>query len=121
MRLTWKDGAATLIVAVIGTMAWAYFTDQGWPGVSGPRVVAVLAFFLGVIAYTTGARSLNRKLEDLSLPHRLVRFHSLGTLIPTLWVVVFGSDLALAILVGIIGVVWLGVTLVHVFTKAPAS
>jgi len=120
MGLTWKDVAWTSLIAVIGVLAWEHFTDRGWPGISGPRVIAVLVFILGVIGYTTGARSLNRKVEDLSLVHRLVRLHSLGTLTLTIWILIFGHDLALAILIGVIGTVWLGSMIVHLFSR-PAT
>jgi hypothetical protein len=121
MGLTWKDGAWTALIAVVGVLAWEHFTDQGWPGISGSRVVAVLVFILGVIGYTTGARSLSRKVEDLSLVHRLVRLHSLVILLLTIWIVIFGHNLALAILIGVIVVVWLGSMIVHAFSRKPAA
>lgn len=120
MGLTWKDAGATLIVATIGALSWAYFTDLAWPGFSGPRVVAVASFLLGVIACATGARAMNKKEADLTPADRVIRLHAIGAFGIMLWAAITGSEVALAILVGLIGVMWLGSTIAHLFSKPAA-
>jgi hypothetical membrane protein len=121
MGLTWKDGTATLLVAAIGVLAWAYYTDHCWPGVSGPRVLAVVVFLIGFSICVTTSRNLNAKEANLRPIDRIMRAHGIGAFVLMLWAAISGSEVALAVLVGLIGVMWLGSTVHHAFSKAPAA
>lgn len=121
MGLTWKDGTATLLVVAIGVLTWAYYTDQGWPGLSGPRVVAVVVFLIGVAICVTTSRNLNAKEVTLRPIDRIMRAHGIGAFLLTLWAAISGSEVALGILVGLIGVMWLGSTVYHTFSKRPIA
>jgi hypothetical protein len=119
--LTWKDGTATLLVAAIGVLTWAYYTDQEWPGLSGPRVVAVVVFVIGFSVCVTTSRNLNAKETELRPVDRLIRSHGFGAFVLVLWAAITGSEVALAVLVGLIGLMWLGSTIYHAFSKRPIA
>ncbi len=121
MGLNRRDAGATALVAVIGVLAWAYFTDRGWPLVSGPRVLAVLAFILAVMATAISSRTIHKKLEDLTMAERLVRLRTLGGSILMLWAAITGDEVVLGLLISLIGVVWLSSTIQHTFGKRPAA
>jgi len=101
-------------------LAWAYYSDQGWPLVSGPRVVAVLAFCLSVISLAIGSRSLAKKLDDLTLLDRFARLRVPGSFILMVWVLVTANTVVLGVLVGFIGVMWLGSTIHHALVREPS-
>ncbi|MBN2177146.1 MAG: hypothetical protein JW722_05755 [Demequinaceae bacterium] len=121
MGLNRRDAGATALVVVIGVLAWAYFTAQGWPLVSGPRVLAVLAFVLGVMASAISSRSIHKKLADLTMAERLVRLRAPGGFLLMLWAAVTGDEVVLGLLISLIGVVWLGSTIQHAFGKRSAT
>jgi hypothetical membrane protein len=121
MGLTWKDGTATLLVAGIGVLTWAHLTDQGWPGVSGPRVLAVVVFLIGISICVTTSRNLNAKEANLRPIDRIMRAHGIGAFILMLWAAISGSEVALGALVGLIGVMWLGSTVYHAFSERPIA
>jgi uncharacterized protein YebE (UPF0316 family) len=121
MGLRWKDAYATLLIAIVGVLSWAYFTDQGWAAVSNPRGLAAVVTAIGLISYVTGTRTISMKLSDLTLVDRIVRYHPLLAIGLAAWAVITGSELALALLLGLIGIRWLGSIIVHAFSpKTPA-
>ena len=123
MRLTLKDLGATLIVAALGAMAWAYFNDQAWPVVSGPRVLSVVAFVFGVAACATGARNMVVDQKSLEPGDRLLRVHGLAALGLAIAGAITGNEVVLIILLSIVGAMWLLATVRHLggFPAAPAS
>lgn len=121
MGLTWKDAVTTVLVAALGGMAWAYYTDQGWPLVSGPRVLAVVAFLVGVVVCATGARNLNAKESELGVGDRLLRSHALIAFALTVWAAITGNEVVIGVLVGLIVAMWLGSTVYHAFSKPPVG
>ena len=57
MRLTWRDGLATLLVAAAAVLYTLWATDTVMPGVS-TRWMTVIAFALGAAACTVNQREL---------------------------------------------------------------
>ena len=57
MRLTWRDGLATLLVAAAAVLYVAWAANALMPGVS-TRWMTVIAFALGVAACTANQREL---------------------------------------------------------------
>jgi hypothetical protein len=76
-----------------------------------------VAFCLSVLALTIGSRSLSKKLGDLTFADRLARFRAPGSFVLMVWVIVTGSDVVLGVLIGFIGVMWLGSTVQHAFSR----
>lgn len=83
-------------------------------------MVAVLAFCLSVISLAIGSRSLAKKLDDLTLLDRFARLRVPGSFILMVWVLVTGSEVVLGVLVGFIGVMWLGSTIHHALVREPS-
>jgi len=122
MHLTGKDFGATAIVAALGAMTWAYFNDQSWPIVSGPRVLAVVAFVLGVAACATGSRNMVVDQKDLQPGDRLLRVHGLAAFGLMIAGAITGNEVVLIILLSLIGLMWLMATSRHLATPAtPAT
>lgn len=117
MRLNAKDAIATLLVAMVGAIAWAHFSNQDWPLVSGTRTVAVAAFLLGVGACAVGARDLNKKQTELGPRDRLIRAHGALAFVLMVAAVITRNDVALALLVAVIGLAWLGATVRHLLGR----
>ena len=57
MRLTWRDGLATLLVAAAAVLYALWAVDALMPGVS-TRWMTVIAFALGMAACTANQREL---------------------------------------------------------------
>jgi hypothetical protein len=54
MRLTWKDGAATVLTAGVAALYVAFLAGAQLPLVSGPRVLAGVALVAGLGACAIG-------------------------------------------------------------------
>jgi hypothetical protein len=54
MRLTWKDGAATVLTAGVVTLYVAFLAGAGLPLLSAPRVLAGLVLVMGLGACALG-------------------------------------------------------------------
>jgi hypothetical protein len=48
MRLTWKDGVATVLAAAVVVVGLAVAGDWGWPLLGSPRAGALAAGFIGI-------------------------------------------------------------------------
>ncbi len=115
MRLSWHDAAATLVVAVAAGLYWAFVADAGLPLVSGPRVLAVLMFVLGVTACAVGGGVVptgTEQPERRSTWTRVFAAHGALAFALMVFVLVTGSTGALAALAALIVALWL-VTTVH--------
>ena len=114
MRLTWKDGLATLLTAGIVALYVAFLAGADLPLVSGPRVLAGVALVAGLSACALGAS------PDGGVPSRSAKWFGgiLGTtaLVTAVVTLITGSEVALAILVGSTVALWLVSTVRHAFT-----
>jgi len=121
MKLSWHDAAATLVVAVAVGLYWAFVADAGLPLVSGPRVLAVLMFVLGVTACAVGGGVVpaDTEAEGRRSPGVWLRMYAAhGALAFGLmvFVLVTGSTGALAVLTGLVVALWLFTTVRRVVT-----
>jgi hypothetical protein len=110
VRLTWKDGMATLFVAAVIAPYVGYLVRGEMPFVEDPRGMAgigIVGLVFGFVAWGLGLRSLfGKALLVLGLA-------SLGLGIAAALVGAEGSEVLLAVFIGSIVVVWLGEMLFH--------
>jgi hypothetical protein len=108
MRLTWKDGVATLLVAAVVGMYWAYLANVELPLVSEPRALGVAAIVVGLAACAVGSTTTagTRFASALGVFAAVPGFAAIIA-------IVTGSGVALAVLVGGIVVMWLAATVQH--------
>jgi hypothetical protein len=120
MSLRWKkDGVATLLVAALAAVAWASYKGWDWPIVASARVVAVLAVVVGLaICMIGGDGSFEKKPEKVGVAKRLFLGHGAVAFFLMIAVLIWPRHTLLAILVGLVGLLWLITTLRHTFTKA---
>lgn len=120
MRLTWKDGLATVLTAGIVALYVAFLAGADLPLVSGPRVLACVALVAGL-----GACALGGSSATGGVPSRSAMWFGgiLGTtaFVTALITLITGSHVALAILVGSTVALWLFATIRHAFTGAGPS
>lgn len=113
MKLSWHDAAATLVVAVAAGLYWAFVADMGLPLVSGPRVLAVVMFVLGVTACAVGGGVVptgTEQPEHRSTWVRVFAAHGALAFALMVFVLVTGSTGALAGLAALIVGLWLVTT-----------
>jgi hypothetical protein len=108
MRLTWKDAAATTCVAAAGGLYAWHIASPDLAFVGSTRWVALTLFVLGVAACATGA--------SYSTGGAYTTVMSVGAVAAfamSLIALIIGSGPALAVLAGIIGLLWLVTTARH--------
>ena len=108
MRLTWKDAAATTAVAAAGGLYAWHLGAGGTAFVGSTRWVALALFGLGVVACATGASYSTTGRYTTAMSRGAI-----GALALTMTVLVTGSGTALALLAGVIGLMWLITTVRH--------
>lgn len=124
MRLTWKDGVATLLAALVAAVTVATLQGWGWPLLGGYRSAGLVVFALGVLMCAVCGSAL-RTADDMKDPY--VRFASaLGTvaLLGLVGVLIWGTQAWFLALVIDIAVLWAMTTVRHAFahtTRRPAS
>jgi hypothetical protein len=114
MRLTWKDAAATTVVAAAaGLYAW-HDASPGTALVGSTRWVTVGVFVLGVVACATGGSytTVGRYTTMMSIG-AVVAFALLLTGLVT------GSATVLTVLTALIGLMWLVTTARHALGLYP--
>ncbi|HZN19810.1 MAG TPA: hypothetical protein VFB84_16740 [Micromonosporaceae bacterium] len=122
MRLTWKDAAATGLVAVIVALYAGFLTDATLPLLDSPRMLAAVALVLGIGACTVGGTMVPAaKGQPASPGARLFGFFGTMTLIAAVLVMITGSEKLLAVQVGTTVALWLAATLRHLLTPAAAG
>lgn len=121
MKLSWHDAAATLVVAVAAGLYWAFIADAGLPLVSGPRVLAVLMFVLGVTACAIGGGVVPADTEaearSRGVWSRVFAAHGALAFGLMVFVLVTGSTGALAGLTALVGGLWLFTTVRRLVTS----
>lgn len=120
MSLRWKkDGVATVLIAALAAMAWASYKGWDWPVVASARVVAVLAFVIGLaICVIGGAGSFEKKPEKMGAIQRLFLAHGALAFLLMIAVLIWPRHTLLAILVGVVGLMWLITTIRHALAKS---
>ena len=108
MRLTWKDAAATAAVAAAGGLYAWHAAAPDAVLVGSVRWMTLAVFVLGVVACATGGSysTTGRYTTAMSVG-------AVGAFALLLLGVVTGSGFALAVLAGLIGLMWLITTLRH--------
>ena len=117
MRLTWKDGAATVMVA--GTVASyvAFLADVSLPLVAGTRSMATALLVLGLVGCALGGASM--PAEDSPKWNTVVAaLFGAATAVALVATWITASGFALAVAVGGTVVLWLVATARHAFTGA---
>lgn len=121
MKLSWHDAAATLVVAVAAGLYWAFVANAGLPLVSGPRVLAVVMFVLGVTACAVGGGVVPADTEaqghSRSVWSRVFAAHGALAFALMVFVLVTGSTGALAGLTALIVGLWLVTTVRRLVTS----
>ena len=117
MRLTWRDGVASLLTATAVAIYWAFLADAGLPLVGGVRGAATAILLIGVGACATGANPSTMR-NGLSKP-----FGFFGTVafFAGLVAIIWALEWALAIEIGTIVILWAAATLRHALTTTKST
>lgn len=122
MRLTWRDGLATLLVAAAAMLYALWATNALMPGVS-TRWMTVIAFALGMAACTANQRELGELYGATRQGPRTSGLYialatALGIVMLAAGIVAFvlASEAMLATLVAGMVALWLIATARHVLT-----
>jgi hypothetical protein len=120
MRLTWKDGIATVLTAGIVALYAAYVADEKLPLVSGPRVLAGLILVVGLTACAIGGTAI---AKDGSAGLTVYVGSTLGAaaFLAALITMITGAGSTLAILVGVTVALWLLATVRHAVARTTTS
>ena len=112
MRLTWHDAAATGAVAAAVALYWAFRAGLDLPLVSAPRMLSVVVFILGVTACAVGGNAI---IPGQHSPRWASVFgiHGAVAFVLTVLVLITGSAMLLAWLVGLVVLLWLFTTIRH--------
>lgn len=122
MRLTWRDAVATALTAIVVALYVGYRYDVGLSLVSNPRVLAATAFVLGVVACIVGGRvSPSTQGRAAARSSRWFNFFGTVASIAAIAVLITGSEVLLALLVGVIVALWLAATARHLFLADQSS
>jgi hypothetical protein len=120
MRLTWHDAAATLLVATAAGLYWAFRTGVDVPLASGPRVLAVVLFGLGVGACASGGAGVASAdtggAEAVWV--RVFGLHGAAVFVLMLLVLITANETLLAVLVTLLVALWLVATARHLVMPA---
>ena len=122
MRLSWRDGLATLLVAAAAVLSALWAADALMPGVS-TRWMTVIAFALGVAACTANQRELGEVYgatregpRPSGLYIALATALGVVTLVAGILAFVLASEAMLATLVAAMVALWLIATARHALT-----
>jgi Na+-transporting methylmalonyl-CoA/oxaloacetate decarboxylase gamma subunit len=116
MRLTWRDGVATLLTAAVAGLYWAYLAGADLPLVSGPRALAGAVLVIGLGACAIGGGGLTAD----GMRSRYGRSMSAFAAVPgiaALVTIITGNGVILAVLVTSVVAMWLVATLRHAFVE----
>jgi hypothetical protein len=107
MKRSWKDLAATILVAAVAVPYIGYLVRGSMPFVEDPRGMAAVGLLLGAVAAAVLGREAFRG-SRLGRVATVVGVGSLGVGIATLVWAESGtvSDVLLAVFMGTIGVAW---------------
>jgi hypothetical protein len=116
VRLTWKDGVATLLTAAAAAIFWALQAGLSLPLVASVRGAATAILLIGVATCATGARANERGFlfSALGLLGAVAFFAGLVAII-------WASEIALAVEISVIVGLWAATTIRHWFTPVPPA
>lgn len=112
MRLTWKDGVATLLAAAVVLVAVAVVQDWGWPLLGSYRAgsVAILVLGMGMCATGNSAVEGSSMREPYTAVTSVLGIVSLGIAI---WAIVADTQTSMVALTISTIVLWAISTLAH--------
>ena len=110
MNLTWRDGVATTIVAVIGVVSYAVFNHFSWVFLSDYRWASLTVLLLGFATCVIVGAGI-----EPSTNRWTITATTLGILaiVAALAGIIFPSAVAFAALVIDVGLLWLLTTVHH--------
>jgi len=125
MRLTWKDGIATLLVAGVVTLYAAFSAGAAVPLFGSARMIAGAALVLGLgaciaggdVAPTDAPGGTQTTPRDRWMA--IMGVFGLGAFVSGLIVLIAANEVALAVLIGLVAAMWLATTVRHALRKAP--
>jgi hypothetical protein len=120
MRLTWKDGIATVLTAGIVALYAAYLAGENLPLVSGTRVLAGLILVVGLVACAVGSTAMTAG-ASAGLTVYVGGTLGAAAFLAALVTMVTGAASTLAILVGVTVALWLFATVRHAVTRTTTS
>jgi hypothetical protein len=124
MRLTWRDGMATLFVAAAVVVFALWRSDTAMTEMS-TRAMAVVVFALGWLACTSDAKRMASVYTPGAADHLpmgyMVPASLLGlvALVAGIWAIAAASETMLAVLVGAMVILWLMATVRHMVEASP--
>jgi len=124
MRLTWKDGIATLLVTGVVALYAAFSAGAAVPLFGSARMIAGAALVLGLGACIAGGdvapadapASSPATVRDRWMA--VMGVFGLGAFISGLIVLITANEVALAVLIGLVAAMWLATTIRHTLRKA---
>jgi hypothetical protein len=114
MRLTWKDGVTTLLTAAVAALYVAFLAGADLPLASSLRAMAAIAFVAGVAGCALGGGP-DRDAAQARSAKWYGGIFGTTALVAGVVALITGNEIALAILVGSIVVLWLASTIRHAF------
>jgi hypothetical protein len=119
MRLTWRDGATTLLGALVVAMGLATTRSWGWPLLGSYRTGIVLLAVVGVVTCAVGGMTVGDEPPSFKgLP--LSRLLHLAVPVIVVVGLVSPSRGAVLALVGVIAAQWAVATIRHLLGTLPA-
>ncbi|HZD80232.1 MAG TPA: hypothetical protein VE646_09360 [Actinomycetota bacterium] len=126
MRLTWRDGVATVFMVLVALVTMAVSGSWGWPLLGGYRTGALALFVLAQPICRTGgaafwtSEAIKRPALVLHDPFILVAMVlGVGATVLVVLGLVLGTRAPFLALAGVMGVLWLIATIRHVAEAAP--
>ena len=121
MRLTWRDGMATLLLGMVGLVAMAATQGWDWPLMGSYRSASVVVFAAGIGMCALGGSTISTSsLKD----DPYVAFASvLGTASLVVWLLVLitGSEAWFVTFVATIAILWAVSTVHHMTRRVPQA
>ncbi|MGZ5349815.1 MAG: hypothetical protein ACXWZU_06340 [Actinomycetota bacterium] len=124
MRLTWRDGMATLFVGAALVLFALWRSDTAMTETS-TRAMAVMVFALGWFACTSDAKRMASAYTPGAGDHLPMGYTvpasllGLVALVAGIWAIVAASETMLAVLVGAMVILWLMATVRHAVGASP--
>jgi hypothetical protein len=119
MRLTWKDGIATVLTAGIVALYAGFLAGATLPLFAGPRALAGLILVVGMTACAIGGTALNDGATNGPTVH-VGSTLGAAAFLAALVTMISGAGSTLAILVGVTVTLWLLATVRHAVTRTTA-
>jgi hypothetical protein len=114
MKLTWRDAAAAVPVAMAVAAYAAYRTDAALPLLAGPRTLATAVFVLGVGACILGGGIMPGGVpQPRNRWRKALGLHGPAAVLITVIVWISGSPTVLAALVALLVLMWVITTIHH--------